>query len=144
MSRKRGERVEAMNSDDFQQIFLQHSHHFNLSVVITCQNCYIKSKHSCTILRNATCFVIFNNAADKQSITCLSQTMFSKAKFLSDCFDTMYKTLTFGPNALRYIVVLCHPNESFSDLRVMTAIFPSDSQSPINKTDSMPIFIVKR
>ena len=136
--------VEVMNSYDFTQIFLQHSHHFNITVAVTAQNIYLKSKYSCTILRNATCFVVFDNAADKHSITCLSQTVFSKSRFLPDCFEAMHKTLTFGPNALRYLVILCHPAESHSDLRVMTAIFPSDSQSPSNKTESMPIFIVKR
>ena len=134
-----------LNDKAYMEIVISYSHHENITLIYTCQNCYQRSKYGVTIQRNLSVFVCFQNSSDQFSISCLSRTIFNKTSTLPSAFQWLTDHIKYKPNQLKYIVVLCQPIEQDSPYRIMTCIFPSDNQNPFaRKNVSSPIFLLPR
>lgn len=69
------------------QIFIQGSHHRNISVVYIIQNLFDRGSQSRTISLNCHYLVVFKNPRDRSQVMVLSRQMFpNNARVLSDAF----------------------------------------------------------
>jgi len=56
--------VKAFNSPLISRIYKMLSHHWNFSVIVTTQNCFVPGKERLTLIRNSTHIIIFANDLD--------------------------------------------------------------------------------
>ena len=106
---------------DMLMLFVQGSHHMNISVVFMSQNLYQTGKHARTIALNVKYLVLFANPRDAQQIKYLGRQIFPHSReYLYEAYDDAVKGGSFG-----YLLVDLH-GETSADMRLRTKIFPYD------------------
>ena len=110
-------------SNELSKLFVQGSHHKNLSVMYLVQNLFDKGKQHRTVSLNSHYTIIFKNPRDNIQPGILGRQMFPHKwkEFVEAYNDATSK-------AYGYIVVDFR-QETDEPLRVRTSVFPSDSQS---------------
>ena len=116
--------LEAANSADLGRLFVQGSHHKNITVVFLVQNVFEKGKSMKTTNLNSQYLVIFKNPRDKGQSAILARQMFpTKWKgFLAAMEDAHSKPYS-------YLVVDLRP-ETPDEIRIRSSMLPTDSDAP--------------
>lgn len=113
-----------MLTADFENIFLNLSHHENASVVFMTQNLFYKDKVYRNISLNTHYFVLMKNNRDSQQISILAKQI---CPGNSAYIVQSYKDATQKPYS--YLLLDFRPETSPS-IRLRTDIFPSDNFPP--------------
>ena len=111
----------ATQNDDVELLFVQKSHHMNITVVFISQNLFNQNKNARTISLNTHYFILFKNYRDSQQINCLARQIYPN---FSKAFLQSYDDATRNPYG--YLYVNMSPDESHADLRLLTNIFAED------------------
>lgn len=115
---------QACNNKNIYDLFCMHSHHYNISIVLTGHNIFLKSKYGTTMSRNSTSKVIFFDKADQLFLTTLSRRIFpNNHKLLSEAFDFLFEN--YPQNYSKYLVIDTSPLSNLPQkLMVRSNIFP--------------------
>ena len=110
-------------SQDLSKLFVQGSHHKNLSVIYLVQNLFDKGKQHRTVSLNSHYTIIFKNPRDNIQPGVLGRQMFPHKwkEFVEAYNDATSKSYGY--------IVLDFRQETEENLRVRTNIFPSDSEN---------------
>lgn len=112
------------NHPFMEEVFREHSHHFNLSLIFTSQNYFGSSKNQ-TIRRNCTYKFIFNDRADKTLMRNISlQICPSYSSFLSHCFKKLEKLFPNEKHA--YVLIDSTPTTEMSRFTVRSHVLPDE------------------
>lgn len=115
---------QACNSKTIYDIFCLHSHHYNISIVLSGHNIFQKSKYGTTLSRNSTSKIIFFDKADQLFLSTLSRRIFPhNHKLLSEAFEFLFENF---PNVFsKYLVIDTSPHSHLPQkLMVRSNIFP--------------------
>lgn len=116
-----------VNSSEMNDLMVVHSHHADVSVVVTAQNYFSKGKYANTMKRNMTDLILFDSKPDRLPFETVSRQLFpGEIRFLPKIMDWLRAniTMSFG----RYIYIDCHPSSQLpEELRVRTNIVKRDS-----------------
>lgn len=111
-----------VNSAEMKDLMVVHSHHSNISVIVTSQNYFSQGKYSKTMSRNMTDLIMFDSKTDRLPFEIVSRQLFPCAtRFLPRVMAWLRENVpvTYG----RYIYIDCHPNSQLPEtLRVRTNI----------------------
>ena len=100
---------EIVSSEKFSKLYTRISSHSNISVITTSQNYFEQGKHSQTIIRNQTFYVIFQSKGDNQTLSLISSRMFTTSKhFLQKCFGWLNKMGVAGYK--KYLFINVNPS----------------------------------
>jgi len=104
-----------------EDLFIQHSHHQNCSVIFTTQN-YFESSKNKTIIRQCNYKVIFQSPSDMVLLRHIScQIKPDDANFLSRIFEKLENL--FPDDSYRYVLIDGEPKSPMKNMRVRTHIF---------------------
>lgn len=107
----------AANDGRITELFVQLSHHMNISVILIVQNLYYKGSQMRTLSLNAHYMVLFKNVRDKTQIRTLATQMYpSKPAVLMDAYLDATKA-SYG-----YLLVNMQ-TDAPEDLRLATDVF---------------------
>ena len=111
-----------VNSSEMKDLIVVHSHHADISVIITSQNYFSQGKYAKTMSRNMTDLILFDSKTDRLPFEIVSRHLFpGHSRFLPKVMDWL--RLNVPATYDRYIYVDCHPNSQIpEDLRVRTNI----------------------
>ena len=121
---------EIIDHESFRDLMTTHSHHGQISVILTSQNFFMQGKYSKSIMRNYTDMVIFDCKAERQIASYISRQIFPASKnFLPHVMDWLRHNIE-SPFA-RYCWIECNPqNRDLPEiLRIRTKIFPDKDGS---------------
>ncbi len=108
---------EASNSKYISEMFTKGSHHRNVSVILICQNLFMRGHESRNISLNSQYIVLFKNPRDQSIATSLARQMFpTKIKK----FQKVFEHATSQPYS--YLFIDLKP-ETASEVRLLTNIF---------------------
>lgn len=108
---------EASNSKLISELFTKGSHHKNLSIILVCQNFFMRGIESRNISLNSQYIVLFKNPRDQSIATSLARQMFpTKIKK----FQKVYEHATSQP--FSYLFIDLKP-ETPSEVRLLSKIF---------------------
>lgn len=124
------------NSKTIVDIFCLYSHHYNISIIVTGHNIFLKSKYSTTLSRNATSKVIFFDKADQLCLSTLGRRIFpNHTKLLSEAFTFLHEH--FAENYSKYLIIDTSPLSFLPQkMMVRSNIFPDE------KGKVKPIFFI--
>ena len=106
---------------DMLMLFVQGSHHMNITVVFMSQNLYQGGKHARTIALNVKYIVLFANPRDVQQIKYLGRQIFPFAgHFLAEAYKDAVESVKFG-----YLLIDLH-GDTAAEFRLRSQIFPGD------------------
>lgn len=113
-----------LNAPEIRDIFNVHSHHDNISIILTGHNFFSKSKFGMTLSRNTTAKIVFYDKADQLFLSTLSRRIFPhQPKILTEGFNFLIEN--FPENYSKYIVIDTCPNSHLPHkLMIRTNIFP--------------------
>lgn len=116
--------AKIVNNAEFQELMEIHSHHSNISVIVTAQNVFQRGKNSTSIMRNYSDIVIFDSKVQRDAISILSRQLFPGRKsWLVDCMDWLRENVSHPVD--RYIWIDNHPMAATPEsLRVRSRIIP--------------------
>ena len=101
----------ATKNDDVELLFVQKSHHMNITVVFISQNLLNQNKNARTISLNTHYFILFKNVCDSQQIKCLARQIYPNC---SKAFLQAYEDATKDPYG--YLYVKMSPHAAHADL----------------------------
>ena len=112
--------LEASKSEQLERIFVQGSHHRNLTVVLIMQNIFEKGKAMRTSNLNANYLVLYKNPRDKGQVGILGRQLYATKwrQFVAALEDATSKPYS-------YLLVDLRP-ETPDDYRLRANIFPTD------------------
>lgn len=112
---------KVVENTEMLMLFVQGSHHMNISVVYMSQNLYQRGKHARTIALNVKYIVLFANPRDGQQIKYLGRQIFPHdGDYLLQAYDDAVSQSPYG-----YLLIDLQPGTSM-DMRLKTNIFPDD------------------
>ena len=132
------EKVESLNNGNFnvvvlddmmqsivknveiQDLFTQHCHHYNISVIFLTQNLYAQGKCARNINLNAHYIVLFANKRDESQALYLGRQLFPRKQTF---FQEAYEDATARSHG--YLVVDCDP-KSPREIKLRTNIFRNE------------------
>ena len=117
---------KAVDEPMFQQLMEVHSHHADISVLITAQNTYQKGRGSVSILRNYSDFVLFDTKNQRHALEIFGRQMFPGQKaYLSKARDWLRRHISIPGQ--RYLWIDAHPaSRAPENLRVRSRIVPEE------------------
>uniref|UniRef100_A0A158P4C4 AAA+ ATPase domain-containing protein n=1 Tax=Tetranychus urticae TaxID=32264 RepID=A0A158P4C4_TETUR len=108
---------EASNSKLIAELFTKGSHHRNLSIILICQNFFMRGAESRNISLNSQYIVLFKNPRDQSIATSLARQMFP-TKIVK--FQKVYEHAT--SQAFSYLFIDLKP-ETPNEVRLLTNVF---------------------
>jgi hypothetical protein len=94
---------DLVKSQSFEDLLIRHSHHHNLSVIVTTQNYFTRSDRSATLLRQYSYIVAFHARIERTWLVTLGARVSSNVKCLEQAFEWMSANLALAP--LQYVVI---------------------------------------
>ena len=114
-------------SQAFQNLMEIHSHHSNISVIMTAQNVFQKGSNSTSILRNVSDLIVFDSKLQRHAVSILSAQMFpGEHNWLPRCMHWLREHVQCPVD--RYLWIDSHPLSNTPEvLRIRSHIIPDDS-----------------
>lgn len=120
---------QVMASHDMIDLLSKDVHNFNISVCITLQNYYAVGRYGKTLMRNSQYRIIFYNQIEYQELTNISYQISGKKKFLSLCFQSLFREFPQDPS--HYLLIDGHFRSQLKQFWCRTHIFPKDKGGEI-------------
>lgn len=114
---------KVVQAPEMEQLFVQFSHHLQLSVIFLCQNCFVQGRYSRTIFLNMHILILFKTMRGGSQIAMLGRDLYPGR---GDVVTQAYADATAVP--FGYLVVDMAPH-SEDQYRLRTRIFPDDGET---------------